>query len=281
MASLLTWAIRGGMTLAGITALSQSLFVVEAGHRAIMFDRLQGGTSDKVVDQGLHFQIPLLQYPIPYEIRTRYTNISSETGSKDLQTVGVNLRILFRPDKDMLPVIHRKLGPDYDERVLPSLGNEVLKAVVAQYDAGELITQRELVSGKIREALTTRAADFNIMLEDVSITHFSFSKEFSSAIENKQVAQQEAERSRFIVLKAEQEARAAMIRAQGEAEAARLIIDATNSGPGFIELRRIEGLKEIAETMSKTRNVTYIPQSANILLNTPQPGPPVPVNQHQ
>jgi len=279
MANVLAWAFRSGLAVAGVAALSQSMFVVDAGHRAIMFDRLQGGTSDRVHDQGLHFQIPIIQYPIPYEIRTRYTNISSETGSKDLQTVGVNLRILFRPDKDKLPIIHRKLGPDYDERVLPSLGNEILKAVVAQYDAGELITQRELVSGKIREALTARAADFNILLEDVSITHFSFSKEFSSAIENKQVAQQEAERSRFIVLKAEQEARAAMIRAQGEAEAAKLIIEATNSGPGFIELRRIEGLKEIAETLSKSRNVTYLPSTANILLNTPQQGPPVQINQ--
>jgi prohibitin 1 len=44
--------------------------------------------------------------------------------------VGITLRILYRPDQEKLPEIHRKLGPDYDERVLPSLGNEVLKAVV-------------------------------------------------------------------------------------------------------------------------------------------------------
>lgn len=74
---------------------------------------------------------------------------------------------------------------DYDERVLPSIGNEVLKAIVAQFDAGELITQREVVSNRIREELVKRAAEFNIVLEDVSITHLNFGKDFTDAVEQK------------------------------------------------------------------------------------------------
>lgn len=62
----------------------------------------------------------------------------------DLQNVNITLRILFRPIPDQLPRIYTILGVDYDERVLPSITTEVLKAVVAQFDAGELITQREV-----------------------------------------------------------------------------------------------------------------------------------------
>lgn len=56
----------------------------------------------------------------------------------------------------------------------------------------------------------------------------------------------------------EQLKKAAIIRAEGEAEAARLISEAMRSGPGFIELRRIEAFREIAETLAKSRNVTYL-----------------------
>lgn len=61
--------------------------------------------------------------------------IHSSTGTRDMQTVDLSLRILFRPVEDKLPEILNNLGQDYDEKVLPSIGNEVLKAVVAQYNA--------------------------------------------------------------------------------------------------------------------------------------------------
>jgi hypothetical protein len=63
-----------------------------------------------------------------------------------MQMVSITLRVLSRPDVDHLSKIYQSLGLDYDERVLPSIGNEVLKSIVAQFDAAELITQREVVS---------------------------------------------------------------------------------------------------------------------------------------
>lgn len=53
--------------------------------------------------------------------------------------VTLSLRVMSRPAAGMLPEVYKRLGLDYDERVLPSIGNEVLKATVANYDAAELI----------------------------------------------------------------------------------------------------------------------------------------------
>lgn len=250
----------------GGSILNASLYTVDGGHRAVLFDRFRG-VLDESVGEGTHFLIPLLQKPFIFEVRTKARSISTVTGTKDLQMVNIALRLLSKPDVNSLPDIYRRLGLDYDERVLPSIGNEVLKSVVAQFNADQLLTERPYVSAMVRESLVKRAMDFHIHLDDVAITHLSYGPEFSRAVEQKQVAQQEAERSKFVVAKAEQERRAAVIRAEGESEAAKLISDATaKAGTGVIELRRIEASREIAATLSKSPNVVYLPSGNNMLL---------------
>merc|ERR1712107_939308 len=98
-----------------------------------------------------------------------------------------------------------------------------------------------------------RAKQFNILVDDVSITHLTYGKEFSLAIERKQVAEQEAERQNFVVQRVEQERQATVIRSEGEAEAAKLISQALEStGNGLIEVRRIDAAKDIADMLSKS-----------------------------
>ncbi|XP_077224689.1 prohibitin-3, mitochondrial-like [Tasmannia lanceolata] len=265
--SLLTNIARAAFSLgAGLTLINTSMYNVDGGERAVLFDRFRG-VLDETISEGTHFLIPILQKPIIFDIRTRPATFTSSTGTKDLQMVNLGLRVLSRPDVDRLPTIYKTLGTDYDEKVLPSIGNEVLKAVVAHFNADQLLTERPHVSALVRESLVKRAADFNIILDDVAITHLSYGIEFSKAVEQKQVAQQEAERSKFVVAKAEQERRAAVIRAEGESEAARLISEATaKAGDGLIQLRQIEASKEIAGTVSKNPNVVYVPSSNNMLL---------------
>ncbi|KAI9274481.1 prohibitin-1 [Phascolomyces articulosus] len=261
-------AIPAGLAIGGIQS---AMYDVQGGHRAVIFDRVQG-VKDTSSGEGTHFLVPWLQRAVLFDVRTKPRNISTTTGSKDMQMVSLTLRVLHRPEIKQLPVIYQNLGLDYDERVLPSIGNEVLKAIVAQFDASELITQREVVSAKIREELYKRARDFNIALEDVSITHMTFGREFTNAVEQKQIAQQEAERAKFVVERAEHERQAAIIRAEGDSTAAELISQSlAKAGQGLVEFRRIEASKEIAGTLSASRNVTYLPSGRsdgnNMLFN--------------
>ncbi|GAA5842492.1 hypothetical protein JCM5353_000754 [Sporobolomyces roseus] len=253
----------------GLSLAQASIYDVPGGHRAIIFDRFKGVIEDPI-KEGTHLLIPWLQRPILMETRIKPRNISTTTGSKDLQTVSLTLRVMFRPDQRHLATIYRSLGTTYDERVLPSIGNEVLKATVAQFDAAELITQREVVSARIREDLLKRAGEFNIVLEDVSLTHMTFGKDFTQAVEQKQI-EQEAERAKFIVERSEQERQAAVVRAEGEAEAATIISRAlSKAGDGLVQFRRIEASKEIAGTLAANgRNVTYLPGGGNVLLQVP------------
>jgi len=248
---------------------SQCLYNVDAGERAVIFDRFRG-VLPIVKGEGTHFKIPVVQEPYYFEVRAKPRVINSHTGTKDLQKVSIALRILHRPKIEALPQIYSRIGLDYDEKVLPSIGNEVLKAVVAQYNADQLLTMREKVSNQISETLRKRAATFNIELDDVAITHLLFGQEFTQAIEFKQVAQQEAERSKFIVEQEKELKKVKVIEAEGESEAAQLISKAlAQNGEGLIVLRRIDAAKEIAETLAQSRNVAYLPggDSSNLLLS--------------
>ncbi|WPK24349.1 hypothetical protein PUMCH_001619 [Australozyma saopauloensis] len=256
-----------------ITLGQSAMYDVEGGKRAVIFDRLKGVQST-VIGEGTHFKIPWLQKAIIYDVRTKPKTIATTTGSKDLQSVLLTLRVLHRPEVQNLPTIYQTLGLDYDERVLPAIGNEILKSIVAQFDALELITQREVVSARIRQELSRRAGEFNIRLEDVSITHMTFGKEFTKAVEQKKIAQQDAERAKYLVERAEQYRRAAVIRAEGEAEAAETVSKAlAKAGDGLLMIRRLEASKDIAQTLAGAPNVSYVPSGqggdskTNLLLN--------------
>ncbi|CDP17508.1 unnamed protein product [Coffea canephora] len=174
--SFLTNIARAAFGLGiGTTVLNSSLYIVDGRQRAVLFDRFRS-VIDDTIGEGTHFLIPWLQKPFIFDIRTRPHTFFSISDTKDIQM--------------------------YDEKVLPSIGNEVLKAVVAQLNADQLLTERPHVSTLVRDSLVHRAKDFNIVLDDVAITHLSYGAEFSKAVEQKQVAQQEAKRSKFVVMKA-------------------------------------------------------------------------------
>ncbi|RXI03449.1 hypothetical protein DVH24_004101 [Malus domestica] len=168
-----------------------------------------------------HLIIPWYERPVIYDVRAKPYVVESKAGSRDLQMVLVELRVLTRPVSDELPTVYRTLE---------------------------------------------KAANFNIALDDVSITNLTFGKEFLNAIEAKQVAAQEAERVKFVVEKAEQDKKSAVIKAEGEATSAKLISQVIANNPAFITPRKIEAAREIARVISDSKNKIYL-NADELLLN--------------
>ena len=101
-------------------------------------------------------------------------------------------------------------------------------------------------------------------------THLTFGTEFTHAVEQKQVAQQEAEKARYVVEKEEQKKLAAIIRAEGDSQAAELLSKAfISAGEGLIELRKIEAAEDVAYQLSQSTHVAYLPPNQQMLLHVP------------
>uniref|UniRef100_A0A2I3H0P2 Prohibitin n=1 Tax=Nomascus leucogenys TaxID=61853 RepID=A0A2I3H0P2_NOMLE len=247
----LALAVAGGV-------VNSALYSMDAGHRAVIFDRFRG-VQDIVVGKGTHFLISWLQKPVIFDCRSQPRNVPVITGSKDLQNVNITPRIIFC----QLPRIFTSIGEDNDERVPPSITTKILKSVVARFEAGELITQRSRSPGS--------AATFGLILDDLSLTYLTLGREFVGEVEAKQIAQQEAERARFVAEKAERQKKAAIMSAEGDSKVAELITNSlSTAGDALIELHKLEAVEDITYQLLRSRNITYLRAGQSMPLWLPQ-----------
>jgi regulator of protease activity HflC (stomatin/prohibitin superfamily) len=199
-----------------IFALVNATTVVDAGTRGVVktFGEVTG-----VFDEGLHFRAPFVTEVVPVDVKTQRLTSESSAASRDLQIVTTQVVLNYRVDPDSVATLVREIGVDYEAKIIDPAIQESVKAATAQFTAENLITQRPLVSDSIRQVLNERLTPRGIIVEEVSITEFNFSEEFSRAIEAKQVAEQDALRAERELRRAQIEAQQQVARAEAEAEA--------------------------------------------------------------
>ena len=220
-----------------------SFYTVSAGHRGVLLTF--GKPSDTSMTEGLHLKIPLVQKVVKMEVRTQKTERIVDSSSKDLQDVQTTVALNFHVRPESTHKLYTEIGLYYGERIIQPSIEEVVKSISATYTAEELITKRPDVKREIRETITEKLAPYHLVVDDMNIVNFQFSKEFDKAIESKVTAEQlklKAERD-LERIKIEKEQKIAQ--AQGEAEALRLQRMVVT--PELIQLREIEMMMSAIE----------------------------------
>ncbi len=236
------------LVLIAIVVLFGSFYTVNSGQRAIV---LTNGRVTSVQGDGLHFKTPLIQKVIKVDIRTLQAHAQASAGTNDLQSIHTEVSANYHLLPDQVGVIYSKFGLDVEDRIIDPRIQEVVKAVVAHYTAEQLLKQRDIVRGQIREDLSKMLTEYSILLEDIQITDFKFSKAFDEAIEAKQTAEQRALTAKNDLLRIQIEAQQAVATAEGkaksnlaiaeaDAKAISLKGDALRNNPGVAELNAID-----------------------------------------
>lgn len=213
---------RIGMIYAGfllIALLISSIARVDTGQIAVM--TRYGKVTGQELSEGIHLKMPF-DKSNGYDIKVKKDEADAAAASKDLQDVNATVVVNYRLEAGRVSEIHQTVGKNYKEKLIDPAIQEVFKATTAQFNATQLITNRNGVKAEAFGLLRDRLGSSGILVQDLSITNFGFSPEFTKAIEAKQVAQQEAEQAKFNAQKAEANAEAEINRAKGSAEAQRL-----------------------------------------------------------
>ncbi len=209
---------------------------VGAGERGVVLNF--GAVQEKVLDEGIHFRVPVMQQIILIDIKIQKVVTDAASASSDLQDVALSVALNYHIIPDKANRVYQTIGVEFKERMIDPAIQEVMKAVSARYTAEELITKRPAVSAEMQESLTKRLLLSNISVDAFSIVSFSFSKIFTDAIEAKQTAEQNALKAERDLDRIKVEAQQTIAAATAEAEALRL--QKMNISPDLIELRKIE-----------------------------------------
>lgn len=195
--------------------------IVDAGHTGVVVTL--GRVNEGVLNEGMHIKAPFVQKVVKIDNRIVKLEVSTEAFSKDLQTVSTTLAINYRVDSAKSYSLYKNIGANYEAVLVTPAVNEVLKAITAKYTAEESVTNRSLISEGLVEGLNEKLNASGLYVTDVNIINFDFSEAFITAIEEKQVAQQQLLKAetekQTAITNAEAEAEATMIKAEAEAEA--------------------------------------------------------------
>lgn len=211
---------------------------VGAGERGVRL-RFSAVMGD-VLDEGLYFQIPFVERVVTMSVQIEKNEASADAASKDLQSVSTTVAVNYHLDPARVDSVYQEFRNDYQSRIIDPSIQEAVKSAIALYTAEELITKRT----DVREAIMTKVKEKiepnGIILDELNIVNFSFSKSFNIAIEKKVTAEQEAFAAKNKLEQVKFEAQQQIEEAKGKAEAIRIEAEALKQSPAVLQLRALE-----------------------------------------
>ncbi len=201
--------------------LFASISQVPAGSKGVLLN--MGAVSGKIYNEGIAFKIPFIQEIEIIDTRVKKLEVkNNSSASRDLQPITSSIAINYRVNADCVCDLYQNIGLQYESTIISPAISECIKSITSKYTAEELITKRSEVSEGMKELLQDKLKDKYIIIDSFNITNFEFSEAFNAAIEEKQIAEQNALKAKYDLERIQTEAEQEITKAQGEAEAMKI-----------------------------------------------------------
>jgi prohibitin 2 len=236
----------GALVVAGL--LAGSFVTINAGNRGVL---LRFGKVAGVLGEGLNVKMPFVDVVEQMSVKTQLFESKATSASKDLQDVITTIAVNYKLKPEAVGIVYSTIGQSYIDTIARPSIQEVVKSITSRFNAEDLILNRTEVKSEITIELTKRLAERNIIAEDVNITDFQFSTEFTKAIESKVVAVQKVLEAENKLRQVEVEARQAEQKAKGEAAAAIAAAEGQGRAITIVTDAQVEANKKISESLNK------------------------------
>lgn len=181
------------------------------------------GEVNRTASSGIVIKAPWpVERLVKMDTRVQKEQQEVSAATKDLQDVHTTLALNYNIDSRTALKLYKEIGPDYKDRVIIPPLQESFKSASAGYTANELITERNAVKGKAYELIKDRLEKYGINVIDLNIVNFTFSPEYTKAIEDVQVANQRVAQAKQELEATKVQAEKDIAAAQGQAESQRL-----------------------------------------------------------
>ena len=244
--------------------------IVDPGEKAVIFNKATGNLR-VTPNEGFYFLVPLIEEPTVYDMKARtYTmsiaqlegeikgDDSLQALTADGQTVLLDISVRYHPDPENLDKLHRRIGVDFVNKVIRPQVRSTVRMIVAEYPVLDVYSgKRTLIQSEMETKLRASFARNYIALEEALLRNVQFSREFQQAIENKQIAQQEAQRMKYVLERQELEKKRKIIEAEGEAESLRLKGRALAENPALIQYEYVKMLAPNIQAIVADQNAIF------------------------
>lgn len=218
--STLITALVGAVVAIIALVIINPFYEVNAGYTGVLLRF--GAVKSAALSPGLHFATPISETIVQVSNQPQTVTSNETASTHDLQNVTSSVAVTFQIDPNGVGAFYNKFrtfSALYNRVIVPSVSNDV-KAVTAQYNAEELITRRDTVDSEIQNLITSSLKPYNITVDAINVTNFAFSEAYSTAIENKQVAQQQALQANYVLQQVQINAQQQVVKAKASADAA-------------------------------------------------------------